>query len=1518
MATLHHYRRRLQTIIKFTLVPTLFLYWITASAAPLTKAPGTAGVAPSSGTSTLGALAQCQTPPVLESFGLGIAGQNGAPHLALNTLPLLNISTLELEVTGGPAFARAELLVSESEGSLGGFNLGLQPWKNFSFFLDQLGEAKLPTAHLSLNNPALCGKLFIVQVGIEDATANGGIAITNALRVRFGSTAQFAPIVNPVSSPTAATSVTLTGQGTQPSNKIVVEGGANTVDTILGSSGTFSIDVQLTPNSLNKLFVYEVGGDGVKGTPATVAIMHDNEAPVLIVDFPAEGAKLTGTTFEVGGKVGDALSGTNGMQVFIDGAPALVNPGIGINGTFFLPGIPLNPSSPTSIEVVAQDILGNGRSTVITVHKLQAPAGSATIEIISGNNQSAKVGTTLPQPIKVKLKKADGNPLADKVVSFIVAKSNGKLGIDGAGQGVVNYQVMTDSGGFAQAFWSIGDDAGEGNNRVDAVAVGVLGTASFFASATANSPSRIVSSSGMNQQAAFEAPLPNPLRVWVSDSTNNGIGNIPVTFEVKDGDGHFNGENQITVLTDVTGHADVPFIMGKAELSSRVEATFTGNLGLPAAFVATAVRSISFQKTSLTTIVQSNGGQPLVGARATLKIGDTVLGPVFSDSHGIINFPNILGSGPALLDVDGSTVIQVGTAPGVNVPVGSYPALNFSIVLVEHADNTLPTPVIFPPLDPANAVLFDNTKDVTLTVKSLPGLKMFVKKGSVYRKNGLPPSVEDPVILSLDQVQVEDVPLLMPDGIASPFAWTLQPYGLYFSPPISIEMPNMSALEPGTAVYFTSFNHDTSSFEVAGVGGVSADGSVVRTDPGTGVDYSGWGGVSATPTVSGGVQGDCAPTSNGCGSGWTDIFVPNKVLSGKCDFTAPCDAHDVCWGTCGNQKVICDTAFRGELLLKCAQCAPGTGDAAKACALLADLYATQVEDDPFGIYCDSQEDNCSCQEEALPQECNSESANLSSFMGKLGENISAQDEDHDFMDDQWEISFGLNPADHNDGAKDPDGDALPNYLEFIHQNDPYDPDTDKNSIDDGAQATAAQLPLPLGIDESWDLSLNGQHVKPTVFGTFNFPNVVVPDIFGATGQGSPSDGMSDIKYRVNGVSTKYGSTRYMRSGCFNIIGGQSVTTGNFEYSYTPFPELDSIALALDAETLTQIDQETDLHIIGTFSDGSSKTLGTSDVCNITYISSNPAIASIATDGTVTAHAAGLVYITVRAEGATSTIALLVSPGSLITTLQGFVVTPAGAAVVGATIKTEVGLTATSAANGSFTINAYPVNGAVITITAEATISGNKVSGASFKKMPLPGGFTDMGLIVVDADTDADGLNNWYETNVSGTATNDADSDDDGLSDALEVLQYDTDPTSSDTDGDGILDGAEILFGLDPLSSDFTSTLQGHVTLPGGEIAAGAKVRVTGETVNFYKTTTDSSGAFSISAWPATIPASVVVIHTFQNQPLTTQAGPRTPVIGVTDFGTLTLAPITIGKPLFPAHRSICQIRAPLSISDCGL
>src|SRR5262249_36993724 len=136
------------------------------------------------------------------------------------------------------------------------------------------------------------------------------------------------------------------------------------------------------------------------------------------------------------------------------------------------------------------------------------------------------------------------------------------------------------------------------------------------------------------------------------------------------------------------------------------------------------------------------------------------------------------------------------------------------------------------------------TQDLLLTCEGMEGLRFIVRHGTtVTLADGTRVGPNDPgqVALSINQVHHDNVPMPMPDGAAPTFAWTFQPANSHFDPPVTIEYPNMSSLPPGGVAYFLSFNHQTNRFEIVCSGTASEDGSVIRSDPGTGISIAGWG-----------------------------------------------------------------------------------------------------------------------------------------------------------------------------------------------------------------------------------------------------------------------------------------------------------------------------------------------------------------------------------------------------------------------------------------------------------------------------------------------------------------------------------------------------------------------------------------------------------------------------------------------------------------------------------------------------
>lgn len=655
--------------------------------------------------------------------------------------------------------------------------------------------------------------------------------------------------VTPSTAQTSANSVMLTGL-TAPSADIRVNGGASVANTAADGQGNFQVTVNLRGNRLNYLFVTAKNDQNEESAPVAAQVLQDTQAPGVFIDFPADGSVVTTETITVAGRVSDILSGFMGLSVDVQGQPAAVAIGIGTNGTFDKPGVALQ-LGPNVITARAEDALGNFSEKQITVTR-EAPTG-VRMAAVSGDGQSAKVYNALPQPLRIRMTHPNGDPFPGKNVTFNVTRSNGLLGeaSNNLEARTRTVQVRTNANGEAQVYFWMGSDAGCGNNRVAVSSTDVSGTTFFCATGLPGPASQINVGSGNNQSLEAGALTTEPLRVWVNDACN-GLPNIPVTFTVTQGGGKFEGKDSVTVLTNETGHASVGFTLGVNTGNNLVEADFVGNPGVPATFSAFGLARTDGSPTSFTGIVFDNTYQPVEGAPCTLVVNNTkIYKDILTDELGRFAFDDIV-SGPAQFFVDGLKATAVG---GLAVPLGSFPGLSYNLVIIPNAENTLPSVVQLPPLNPENAVVYDGTQDVELTLEGMEGLTMLVKAGSMTRPNGSKPSPADPQIISLNQVQHDAIPMPMPDGVAPPFAWTLQPAGSTFDPPVEVTYPNMAGLDPGAISYFLSYNHGTEKFEIVSTGSVSEDGSVIKTDPGSGITISGWGGNCPPYSITGIVKG---------------------------------------------------------------------------------------------------------------------------------------------------------------------------------------------------------------------------------------------------------------------------------------------------------------------------------------------------------------------------------------------------------------------------------------------------------------------------------------------------------------------------------------------------------------------------------------------------------------------------------------------------------------------------------------
>src|SRR5713101_2814930 len=256
---------------------------------------------------------------------------------------------------------------------------------------------------------------------------------------------------------------------------------------------------------------------------------------------------------------------------------------------------------------------------------------------------------------------------------------------------------------------------------------------------------------------------------------------------------------------------------------------------------------------------------------------------------------------------------------------------------------------------------------------------------------------------------------------------------------------------------------------------------------------------------------------------------------------------------------------------------------------------------------------------------------------------------------------------------------------------------------------AAQLPF------NCTANILNRSVQVNPDGTFSIPNV-------------PVDSGGLVRCRVV-CKNADGTTTEGASGFLPLIpnGQTAIPQINFG-NISPAPV--SIQLTAPQISLTEGGATVQLSVTGTLPDGSTKDL-TTNAQGTTYVSSYTPIATVSSDGLVTAGSLRLgrqarIFITARNEGAASTIELKVSP---------------------------------------------PVSS-----VGDGIPDDWKIAHHLDPHDPALAG----------EDPDQDGLTNLEEYQ-HGTDPNNPDTDGDGLSDGDEVHKYHTDPLNPDTDGDGLTD-----------------------------------------------------------------------------------------------------------------------------------
>lgn len=692
-----------------------------------------------------------------------------------------------------------------------------------------------------------------------------------------------------------STPLRIEGTISDPAATLTVNGAV-----IAQSNGKFGAQVALVEGH-NSIVARAVNAKGEEAT-ATISVSMDLTPPYMTIESPKDGGIITVPSIAVSGLVNDIVRGTvseGQANVTVNGKTAAV-----ANRSYLAENIPLVEGS-NLITVIGADQVGNiGKATINVTYKIPV---SRYIGLVSGQNQRARIQGVLAAPLQIKLLDELSNPVANKAVVFRVTQGDGIVGVGAQdeGQGVLS---QTDANGVASTNFKLGTRAGNGNHRVTAKAVGFEGEVVFYASADPNPGDKLSVNSGNNQRGAANQPLPLPFVVAVTDNGSNVIQGAQVEFKVTQGTGKLqNGSTIQTATTDSDGRAHAKLTLG-SEIGldvHRVIATIVGT-SFTAGFTASALQSGDPGKTSITGVVLDNQDRPLPGV--TIRVDGTTR-EAKSNEQGqfkILEVP----VGPVHLIADGSTT----TVPG------EWPTLPYNIVTVPGADNPLSAPIYMVKLDTQNAV-YVGREDKVLTLPEVPGFKLEVKAGSVTFPNG-----NKEGYLSVTPVNASKIPMSPPNGMQPQFIVTIQPAGARFDPPAPLTLPNVDGHMPGAQVEMYSFDHDLEEFVSIGLGTVSADGALVKTNVGVGVIKAGWH-CGSQPSGSGCCEG------GGGGGGACGVCKKNE--STKCDGSKCVNDDGQDPGTCkkcsGGSPVNDDTEDPGE----CKSCKNGN-----------------PENDPNGASCD--------------------------------------------------------------------------------------------------------------------------------------------------------------------------------------------------------------------------------------------------------------------------------------------------------------------------------------------------------------------------------------------------------------------------------------------------------------------------------------------------------------------------------------------------------------------------------------
>jgi hypothetical protein len=112
-----------------------------------------------------------------------------------------------------------------------------------------------------------------------------------------------------------------------------------------------------------------------------------------------------------------------------------------------------------------------------------------------------------------------------------------------------------------------------------------------------------------------------------------------------------------------------------------------------------------------------------------------------------------------------------------------------------------------------NAVPFDGSSDVLLSLDGITGFSMTISAGSIRTADGDEPSAAAPIHLSLKQIPTSNLPFRSAQGESPRIAWLLEPSDLVFTTPPRVTIPDLAGLVGDSSIGLFGVNQQIRQFD---------------------------------------------------------------------------------------------------------------------------------------------------------------------------------------------------------------------------------------------------------------------------------------------------------------------------------------------------------------------------------------------------------------------------------------------------------------------------------------------------------------------------------------------------------------------------------------------------------------------------------------------------------------------------------------------------------------------------------